>query len=504
MRALVVFTLVLPTLVLPAPALADCAAIELALAGVASDVRCVASPDLTTRNADTTPPDNSRPGLPPNAFTPRTDAQAVSADAAFRTPIDQDRTFPGLQITGAMIDDANARWVLRLPTNWNGRLVVGVPGGFRSEFMGDFIFSDLVIQLGYAYVSTNKGMLNFFFSAPAADPVACRLSPRVAATGTLFTHFYVDDPADTIRERFLRTLQATDVAEMSIEAHYDSQPERVYLFGISNGGHVVRRMLAEFPRRFDGGVDWEGVYWSPAEPSILIDLPLALRNWEPYVVSGVSRQSAAVQTMLDAGQPPDTFASPPTPGNTFSPVVGSLWETHANNYWDVTTCVFVRELDPLYGMNQLDPRGGSDTQDYDYPARRKPFHLSPRIDRISTDGDIFRPLLTLQGTMDALLPVKRHGRPFRDAAVAAGRAGLPRHYEIQNGNHIERYRQSCCNFAQLEFIQPHAHRAFQLLVDWVERGMTPPRSQCVPRGGTIVADPGAAGPPEQCAELLVD
>src|SRR2546426_622118 len=131
MRALVVFTLVLPTLVLPAPALADCAAIELALAGVAGDVLCVASPDLTTRNADTTPPDNSRPGLPPNAFTPRTDAQAVSPDAPFRTPIDPDRTFPGLQVTGAMTDDANARWVLRLPTDWNGRLVVGVPGGLR-------------------------------------------------------------------------------------------------------------------------------------------------------------------------------------------------------------------------------------------------------------------------------------------------------------------------------------------------------------------------------------
>ncbi|OLA96742.1 MAG: hypothetical protein AUH20_02860 [Candidatus Rokubacteria bacterium 13_2_20CM_69_15_2] len=502
MRALVVFTLVLPTLVLPAPALADCAAIELALAGVASDVRCVASPDLTTRNADTTPPDNSRPGLPPNAFTPRTDAQAVSADAPFRTTIDPDRTFPGLQITGAMIDDANARWVLRLPTNWNGRLVVGVPGGFRSEFMGDFIFSDLVIQLGYAYVSTNKGMLNFFFSAPAADPAACRLSPQVAATGTLFTHFYVDDPADTIREWFLRTLQATDVAEMSLEAHYDRQPERVYLFGISNGGHVVRRMLSEFPTRFDGGVDWEGVYWSAGGPNILIDLPVALRNWEPYVASGFSRQSAAFQAMLNAGYPPDIFARPPTPGNTFSPVFGSHWETHANNYWDVTTCVFVRELDPLYPMSQLDPLGRSDTKDYDYAARRKPFHLAPRIGQIATDGDISRPLVTLQGTMDALLPIKRHGRPFRDAVVGAGRAALHRYYEIQNGNHIERYRQSCCNFTQLEFIQPHAHRAFQLLVDWVERGVLPPPSQCVPRGGTIVANPGAAGQPERCAALL--
>jgi len=153
-------------------------------------------------------------------------------------------------------------------------------------------------------------------------------------------------------------------------------------------------------------------------------------------------------------------------------------------------------------MSQLDPLGRSDTKDYDYAARRKPFHLAPRIGQIATDGDISRPLVTLQGTMDALLPIKRHGRPFRDAVVGAGRAALHRYYEIQNGNHIERYRQSCCNFTQLEFIQPHAHRSFQLLVDWVERGVLPPPSQCVPRGGTIVANPGAAGQPERCAALL--
>ena len=212
LRGLIACALVPLVLGLPGHARADCPAIERALAGAATDVQCVASPDLTTRNPDTTPPDNSRPGLPANAFTPRTDAQAVSPDPPFRTPIDPGRTFPGLQITGAMTDDVNARWVLRLPNDWNGRLVVGIPGGFRSEFMGDFIFSDLVVQLGYAYASTNKGMLNFFFTAPAADTAACRLSPRIAPTGALFTHFYVDDPADTINEWFVRTLQATDVA----------------------------------------------------------------------------------------------------------------------------------------------------------------------------------------------------------------------------------------------------------------------------------------------------
>src|SRR5207249_9347654 len=176
------------------------------------------------------------------------------------------------------------------------------------------------------------------------------------------------------------------------------------------------------PTLIDGGVDWEGVYWSAGGPNILIDLPVALRNWEPYVASGFSRQSAAFQAMLNAGYPPDIFARPPTPGNTFSPVFGSHWETHANNYWDVTTCVFVRELDPLYPMSQLDPLGRSDTKDYDYAARRKPFHLAPRIG--------------------------------------------------------------------------------QILVDWVERGVLPPPSQCVPRGGTIVPNPGAAGQPERCAALL--
>jgi len=146
--ALLAVLAVIPAL--PVPAAADCADVTTVLARVATDLTCVESTDLTTRNDATTPQDNSRLGLPPNAFTPRTDAQAVSPDAPFRTAIDPSRTFPRLQITGAMADDPTARWLLRLPAsaNWNGRLVVGVPGGFRSEFMGDCIFSDLVVQAG--------------------------------------------------------------------------------------------------------------------------------------------------------------------------------------------------------------------------------------------------------------------------------------------------------------------------------------------------------------------
>jgi len=381
-----------------------CSQIKLALLAEAQDVQCVQSADLTTANPDTTPQDNSRPGLPPSAFTPRTDAQAVSPDAPNRTPIT--RAVPGLQVTGAMADDPDARWVLRLPEGWNGKVVVGVPGGLRSEFMGDYIFSDFFVQQGYAYASTNKGTLNFFFTEPVTDPLACRLSPPTAATSAVFVHFYVAEPKDAISEWFRRTREATELAQTAVAAYQERAVERTYLVGISNGGHVVRRLLAESPQLYDGGIDWEGVYWAPPGPNILIDLPAALRPYRDYVFSGFSGASAAHQAIVAAGYPPDVFAMPPTPANIYSPIIGSLYETHANNYWDVTTCVFAKEIDPAYEGTP---------EDYDYASRRQPYHLSPRVGRISTDGNIGKPMISVHGTMDALLPLTRHARPFRDA-----------------------------------------------------------------------------------------
>jgi predicted esterase len=481
---------VLAALAAPAFSQDVCSQVRLALLADTQDVQCVQSTDLTTANQATTPQDNSRLGRPPSAFTPRTDAQAVSPDAPNRTPIT--RVVPGYQVTGAMADDPDARWVLRLPEAWNGKLVVGVPGGLRSEFMGDYIFSDFVVQQGYAYASTNKGTLNFFFTEPVTDPLACRLSPPTAATSAAYVHFYIAELKDTITEWFRRTREATELAHSALAAYHERAAERTYLIGISNGGHVVRRLLAESPQLYDAGIDWEGVYWASAGPNILIDLPAALRPYRDYALSGFT-SSNAHQAIMNAGYPPDIRANPPTPANTFSPVVGSLYETHANNYWDVTTCVFAKELDPAYD---------GDPENYDYMARRKPFHLSPRVAKISTDGNIERPLITIHGTMDALLPIARHARPFRDAVAAAGKAAMHRLYEVQNGNHIERYRQSCCNFTQLEFLQPHAHDAFHRLVAWVESGIAPPRSQCVPRGGAIADNPQLSGRPERCAALL--
>ena len=105
--------------------------------------------------------------------------------------------------------------------------------------------------------------------------------------------------------------------------------------------------------------------------------------------------------------------------------------------------------------------------------------------------------------MDALLPIQRNARAYQ-AEVLESRKGNEEHrkaqyrlYEVQNGNHIETFRNF---FPQLEFIQPHAHRAFDLLVDHAENRAPLPPDQCVPRGGSISATPAQPG---HCAALLV-
>src|SRR6266404_6065721 len=153
------------------------------------DATCVESSDLTTNNPTTTPANNSLPGLPPFAFTPQTDRAVISPNPPNRMPITT--TVRGVQLQPRIADDptGEARILIRLPDQWNGRLVVAGASGTRSEFNGDFAWSDYVLQEGFAYVSQNKGVLNLFLTT-AADPLGCRLNP----SSTTFVHFYDNDP----------------------------------------------------------------------------------------------------------------------------------------------------------------------------------------------------------------------------------------------------------------------------------------------------------------------
>jgi hypothetical protein len=472
--------LVLAALAVPLHARADCPQLLSFLAGRSADVVCFESPDLTTNNERTTPLDNSIAGLPPLAFTPRVDRGVISPDPPFRTPIS--KKVPGIQVQGRFANDptAQARFLLRFPQDWNGKLVVAGASGTRSEFNGDFAWSDFVLQKGYAYASQNKGVLNLRLST-ATDPLACRLNP----SSSLFVHFYDNDPEKPFTQWQQYMIGAAELGRGAARAHYGSQPNRVYGVGTSNGGYQVRRAVELAPDLFDGGVDWEGTFVDPNGPNLLIDLPPAIRYFPAYVASGFDPTSDAAQNIRGAGYPPDVINGPI-----------SLWLLNSNSFWEVTQCQWQKRFDPSYDTY------GSGPGNYDYFARIQTHpEVAERLAAIATTGDIKRPLITVAGTLDALLPIERQARAY--AAKVAEHLQLKQYrlYEVQNGTHIETYKTlQPVGLPQIELIQPHAHRAFDLLVAHVERGESLPPDQCIPRGGQIIPDKEESG---QCEQFFV-
>ncbi len=480
----------------PAFATTRCDDLVAAFGDRLADVQCFESPDLTTANPDTvnptTPADNAvTPPLPFWAFTPTRDRGVISPDAPDRTPITVHP--PGIQLEARVANDplGEARFLLRLPDEWNGRLVVAGASGTRSEFNGDFAWSDYVVQKGYAYASQNKGILNFYVvgvspTPPPSDPLACRLNPA----SPVWVHFYDNDPGKPFTEWQDRIAEAARLARDGVKARYGHFPRRTYAVGTSNGGYQVRRAVEEAPDLFDGGVDWEGTYVSPEE-NILETLPPAILNFPDYVASGYDASSAAAQAIRAAGYPPDIVLRDGS-GN----VTASLWRNYSDSFWEVTQCQWQKRLDPTYDTY------GAGPGNYDYVLRAQTTDVAENLEAFATTGKIKKPLVTVAGTMDALLPIQEQARKYAKA-VAGSRKGNDDHrapqyrlYEVQNGNHIENYKNT---FSQLQYLQPHAQRAFDLLVEHVEHGAPLPPDQCIPLGGAISADPGKPG---HCAKLL--
>jgi hypothetical protein len=462
------------------------------LASQLADAVCIESADLTTTNPATTPANNSLPGLPPFAFTPQTDRSVIAPSAPKRPPIT--KVVPGLQIQARFASDptGQGRLLLRLPNDWNGSLVVAGASGTRSEFNGDFAWSDFVIQKGFAYASQNKGVLNLYFpTSGAADPLACRLNPA----SPLFVHFYDNDTGQQFSRWRDFMVLAADVARHGVQARYGHWPRFTYAVGTSNGGYQVRRAIETAPNLFDGGVDWEGTFVDPHAPNLLTDLAPAVLNFPDYVASGFSATSTAAKNIRAAGYPPDLRAG-----------AASLWNSYWTSFWEVTQCQWQKRLDPGF-----DTYANDGTATYNYIERLSKSDVGAQLASFATTGKIKRPLITVAGTMDALLPIDHHARAYarlvkerdsdeadrdRDHGQGRGDYAPYRLYEVQNGNHLETLQDT---FAELELIQPHAQRAFDLLVRHLEQRTPLPPDQCIGRGGLIVDAPSAVG---KCPSLL--
>jgi hypothetical protein len=358
---------------------------------------------------------------------------------------------PGVQVDGYFPDtsrtnanngwDHDSQFVIRLPDRWNGKLVVTGAPGVRGQYANDFIIGDWVLAKGYAFASTDKGN-----------------------TGT---RFYADGsrPGGSIVEWHRRVTQLTRATKKVLAQRYGHMPRRTYLMGISNGGYLTRWQLENRPRLYDGGVDWEGTLFRAEGPNLMTYLPTALRHYPAYAATGDEEAHAA---MLRAG-----FAE----GSEF------LWPYHFAYYWDLTQRIYREELDPEYD-GSLDAgipfcRSGTPGCDADYDYRSRPKKVKDAVRRIQVTGRIGRPLITIHGSLDALLPPRTDSDVYTRLVKRAGRAERHRYYSIEDGTHTDGLYNTYPE--RLRPLLPCARRAFTLMTAWVERGARPPRNGRYPR-----------------------
>jgi hypothetical protein len=338
---------------------------------------------------------------------------------------------PGVQVDGYFPDTSttntahnwnhDSQFVLRLPNHWNGGLVVSGSPGVRRQYANDRAISDQVLAAGYAFAATDKGN-----------------------TGVDF-HTDGRRPGDALAEWNDRVTQLTIAAKLAAARHYGRLPSRTIAAGLSNGGYLVRWQLENRAGLYDGGVDWEGTLWRENGPNLLTFLPPAIRGY----------RSGSTQTVLDAG-----FA----PGSEF------LWAYHDQVYWGLTQRIYRTELDPEYT---------GDDANYDYATRPASVHRAVR--RISLTGQINKPLITLHGTLDSLLPISQDSDVYQQMIAARGRASLHRYYRIEGGNHVDGLVDQFPD--QLRPIGPCFRTAFTALEGWLS-GTRPPTSTTIQRPAT--------------------
>ncbi len=365
---------------------------------------------------------------------------------------------PGIQVDGYFPDTStfntnngwnhDSQFVMRFPENWNGKLVITGAPGVRRQYANDFIISDWVLARGYAFASTDKGNGG--------------------------ANFYRDDeePGDAVAEWHERVTQLTIAAKLTALQRYGRWPKRTYMTGISNGGYLTRWQLENRPWLYSGGVDWEGSLFRADGPNLFTYLPTALREYPVYRATG---SEEARQAMLAVG-----FA----PGSEF------LWELHYQVYWDLTQRIYREEFDPTYdgdleaGIPFCAPGTPNCDADYDYFSR--PPEVRDAVAKVELTGRIRRPMLSLHGELDTLLPIANDGDVYAQLIQEAGRERLHRYYEVEAGNHVDSFYDLYPD--RLRPILPCYRAAFEALERWVEGHQPPPASGVIPRhaGGDLV------------------
>lgn len=344
------------------------------------------------------------------AGTLAADALHIAPPKALWTPLP--KAVPGMRVTGTLPPENRARFILRVPKEWNGRLVVAASSGITDENTYDLYFSDFALSRGYAFAATDKGVRRAILDS---DTLVMPMTPE---SSVLKWASRLESLIETARELILR--------------RHGSSPEKVYAIGLSNGGFVARR-AAELGF-VDGAVEVSGVLWRADKGNLLRELPALLR--------------ATAKTPWD--QAAVVRAGFPAVDEKWKP----LADLYKMGYWESSLGLFVSDLDPSYSGALAD-----------YDLDKRPAALAA-IKEFENTGDLKAPLISIAGRHDYLIPCAGHAEAYRDLIASRGKADLHRIVFEDDAAHIDT---NADMFPHVKPLMPRAHAAFDELVSWVEK-----------------------------------
>jgi hypothetical protein len=322
------------------------------------------------------------------------------------------KAVPGTLVTGTLAPENRARFLLRVPRDWNGRLVVAAASGITDESTYDLYFSDFLLSRGYAFAATDKGVRRAVLDG---DTVVMPMTPE-----------------SSIRRWASRLETLASFSRAALSLRRGAATERTYAVGLSNGGFLARR-AAEMGF-VDGAVDISGVMWRADKGNLMRELPALLRAVakEPWDQDAVAR---AGFPRVDAKWRP-------------------LADLYKLVYWESSLGIFISDLDPSYT---------GAVADYDLDAR--PAALAA-IREFENTGDLKAPLISIAGRRDYLIPCAGHAEAYRDLVRSKGKSELHRLVFEDDAAHIDT---NADMFPFVTPLMPRAHAAFDELVKWVEK-----------------------------------
>ena len=393
----------------------------------------------------------------PDAFPGYDPAGDARALIVARTPSPALRPIPGSEVRGSTAE--GGRFFVRIPDEWNGRLAVCGTPATRSEHANDAIFGDFLLARGYGYAASNKGI-----------PFNARLEPESPSDGRAYGVPFAlgDAPPGSVSMRF-GALEPRPVPVAAWHEDYAAlvrtataiatdiggrAPERSYAVGLSIGGGQVRWLLERHPELVDGGLEWAAVYWHPAHAFVRY-LPAFLGLMPAYVASGY-RDRSLHDAIVAAGFPADRLQDRP---------VASLWDAHYGAvppfYADVTTFLFAGVLD-----SATPPPPTREARAAYVPTAA----AEKSIASVAHTGRIGKPLVAIAGDADVFITPQHNFDPYLAAIRDAGCGANVWPFEVAGGTHVDPFAPFGWH---LQPQLPFAWRAFDLLVNIVERGARP-------------------------------